>query len=163
MATPFFSIDMSAGVWVAYLRGVANHPEWFSTKLRDLEDYLQKRFPARHVILLPSARLGFYLLLQSAFRPGDEVIFSTLSFPLYIKIALQIGIKPVLIDVEPEHLNMDPNELRKAITSETRGIVVTHLFGHPAEMSEIVKISSEWNVPVVEDCAQSYDSFYGDK
>lgn len=163
MATPFFSIDMAAGAWAAYLRGVANHPEWFSTKRRDLEGYLQKRFPARHVILLPSARLGFYLLLQSAFRPGDEVIFSTLSFPLYIKIALQIGIKPVLIDVEPEHLNMDPNELRKAITSETKGIVVTHLFGHPAEMSEIVKISSEWNVPVVEDCAQSYDSFYNDK
>ena len=72
MATPFFSIDMSAGSWPAYLRGLANHSEWFAVKSRFLEDYLQKRFPAQHVILLPSARLGFYLLLLSMFRPGDE-------------------------------------------------------------------------------------------
>ena len=163
MAIPFFSIDMSGNNWNAYLRGLVSHRGWFGEESNVLVSYLEKRFPEHDVILFSSARLGFYLLLKSSFRSGDEVIFSGLSFPLYVKIALQIGLIPVLVDVEPEHLNLDPNQLRKAITAKTKAIVVTHLFGHPAQMDEISSIANEFGVPVIEDCAQSYDSYYQSK
>ena len=160
MAIPFFSIDMSGNNWNAYLRGLVNHQGWFGEASNVLESDLGKRFPEHDVILFSSARLGFYFLLKSSFRSGDEVIFSALSFPLYLKIALQIGLIPVLVDVEPEHLNLDPNQLRKAITDKTKAIVVTHLFGNPAEMDVITSIANDCDVPVIEDCAQSYDSYY---
>lgn len=160
MATPFFSIDMGPKEWGAYLQGAVGYDKAESEPEGTLTNILSKRFPDHSVILLPSARLGFYLLLQQAFKPGDEVIFPALGFPLYVKIALQLGLKPKLIDVEPEHLTIDPGKLGNSISEQTKGIVVTHLFGHPAEMNEIKKISSEYGLPLIEDCAQSFDSSY---
>ena len=86
-----------------------------------------------------------------------------MSFPLYIKIALQIGLKPILVDAEAENLNMDPDLLKGAITAKTKAIVVTHLFEHPARIRELRQIAEEFQIPVIEDCAQSYDSFMNDQ
>ena len=125
-----------------------------------LNGLIRDDFEGHEVIVLPSARMGFYLTLLEMFKEGDEVIFPVLGFPLYVKIALQLGLRPRLVDVEPDHLNMDPVQLENAISKDTKGIVVTHLFGHPAKMDAIMAIAEKHDVPVIEDCAQSYDSFY---
>ena len=162
MAIPFFSIDMSKSEWSSFVGGLANHWGWFGRRSSNLAVNLERRFPDHQVLLLSSARLGYYLLLKSSFRPGDEIIFSAMSFPLYVKIAIQIGLKPVFVVVDPEHLNIDPENLRQAITDKTRAIVVTHLFGHPAEINEVMSIANEYGIRVIEDCAQAFDSFYGE-
>ena len=102
MAIPFFSIDMSGGEWPAYLGGILNYSGKFSELSSELETGLRRRFPRHQVILLPSARLGFYFLLKKSFKPGDEIIFSAMSFPLYVKIAVELGLVPILVDVESE-------------------------------------------------------------
>ena len=163
MAIPFFSIDMSAGEWPAYLSGLLTHGGTLGKPSSTLEDGLKGRFSRHEVILLPSARLGFYLLLKKSFKVGDEIIFSAMSFPLYVKIAVQLGLVPVLVDVESEHLTIDVELLRRSVTNKTKAIVVTHLFGHPARIREVVQIAHEWEIPVIEDCAQSYDSFVDDQ
>jgi dTDP-4-amino-4,6-dideoxygalactose transaminase len=163
MAIPFFSIDMSGGEWPAYLGGILNYSEKLGEPSSELVNGLRSRFPRHQVILLPSARLGFYLLLEKSFKAGDEIIFSAMSFPLYVKIAIQLGLVPVLVDVESEHLTIDVELLRRSITNKTKAIVVTHLFGHPARIREVVEIAHEWKIPVIEDCAQSYDSFVDDQ
>ena len=86
-----------------------------------------------------------------------------MSFPLYVKIAVQLGLSPVFVDVESEHLNIDPEKIRNAITKDTKAVVVTHLFGHPAQLGNIKKITDQFGVPIIEDCAQSYDSFFCEK
>ena len=159
MAIPFFSIDMSAGEWPAYLSGLLTHGGTLGKPSSTLEDGLKGRFSRHEVILLPSARLGFYLLLKKSFKAGDEIVFSAMSFPLYVKIAAQLGLVPVLVDVESEHLTIDVELLRRSVTKKTKAIVVTHLFGHPARVREVSQIADEWNIPVIEDCAQSFDSF----
>ena len=159
MAIPFFSIDMSAGEWPAYLGGLLTHGRRLGEPSSKLEDGLRRRFSRHQVILLPSARLGFYFLLKKSFKAGDEIVFSAMSFPLYVKIAVQLGLVPVFVDVESEHLTIDVELLRRSITNKTKAIVVTHLFGHPARVREVTQIADEWNIPVIEDCAQSYDSF----
>mgnify|MGYP001162600046 CR=1 FL=1 len=163
MAIPFFSIDMSKKEWSSFLGGLVNHWGWFGRPSSNLAVNLEQRFPDHQVLLLSSARLGYYLLLKSSFRPGDEIIFSAMSFPLYVKIAIQIGLRPVFVDVDPEHLNINPENLRQAITDKTRAIVVTHLFGHPAEINEVMSIANEYGIRVIEDCAQAFDSFYGEQ
>ena len=160
MSIPFFSIDMSSKEWRAYLSGLA-----FSTKVKRhsevaLGQLLKSRYPEHNIVLLPSARLGFYLTLKNAFKPGDEIIFSALSFPLYSKIAIELGLRPVFVDVESRHLNMDAERMESAISSRTKGIVVTNLFGHPAVLSAIGLIAKKYEIPVIEDCAQSFDSNY---
>ena len=123
-------------------------------------DSFKKEFPNKEIALLPSARLGFYLTLKKYFKENDEVIFSAMSFPLYVKIANQLNLKVVLVDVNKNTLNIDENKIESKINSNTKGIIVTHLFGYPCEISKIQKIADKHNLKLIEDCAQSFGSYY---
>ena len=160
MAIPFFSIDLSSSEWSAYAAGAVGAGWTGSGAVQDLTVQLAQRFPQHHVTLLPSARLGFYLLLSTSFQPDDEIIFPAMGFPLYVKIASQLGLVPVLVDVERDHLTIDPGQIRAAVTSRTKAIVVTHLFGHPAQMAALTDIATTLGIPLIEDSAQSFDSFF---
>jgi dTDP-4-amino-4,6-dideoxygalactose transaminase len=163
MAVPFFSIDLTSSEVYSYLTSgfsgstARNKAEGLIKKL------LAARFPDYRISLAPSARVAFFLVLKSRFNSGDEIIFPALGFPLYVKIALQLGLVPVLVDVEPDNLTIDPFRISAAITKKTKGIIVTHLFGHPARMMEILQIAKEHGIPVIEDSAQSFDSFVDNK
>ena len=123
-------------------------------------DSFKKEFPNKEIALLPSARLGFYLTLKKYCKENDEVIFSAMSFPLYVKIANQLNLKVVLVDVNKNTLNIDENKIESKINSNTKGIIVTHLFGYPCEISKIQKIADKHNLKLIEDCAQSFGSYY---
>lgn len=95
--------------------------------------------------------------------PGDEVITTANTF---IATALSIwscGAKPVFVDINPETYNMDPDQLDKAITSQTRVILPVHLYGHPADMDPINTIARSRNLFVVEDACQAHGSRYKGK
>ena len=163
MSIPFFSIDFTFVEWKAFIKG---HWKPFNTSEsngKELNTILKNRFPDKKITLFPSARMAFYFVLKNTFNKGDEVIFPAMGFPLYVKIALQLGLKPKLVDVEDGHYTIDHSVLKKTITPETKGIVITHLFGHPCQMDEIMKMADEKNLKVVEDAAQSFDSFYKGK
>ena len=162
MAIPFFSIDFKSKDWTSFIGGVFGLTSR-STKENFLIELLNKRFPEKKVILFPSARMAFYFVLKNTFQAGDEVIFPVMGFPLYVKIALQLNLKPKYVDVENEHLTIDVDKLEESITKYTKGIVVTHLFGYPCNMDKIMEIADKYNLPVIEDAAQSYDSFYKGK
>ena len=161
MSIPFFSIDFKRDEWLGFLKGpLFRSPGKTEEKLLSLID---EEFSEHELMLFPSARMAFYLTLESYFNKGDEIIFPVLGFPLYVKIAQQLGLNVKLADVEQEHLNLDPNKIRELITSDTKGIVVTHLFGHPAQIDQIVAIAKEFDLLVIEDCAQSFDSYYNNR
>ena len=123
-------------------------------------DTFKKEFPNKEIALLPSARLGFYLTLKRYFKENDEVIFSAMSFPLYVKIANQLNLKVVLVDVNQDTLNIDEEKIESKISNNTKGIIITHLFGYPCEISKIQKIANSHNLKLIEDCAQSFGSYY---
>lgn len=157
-AIPFFSIDCRVNDIIKLIIRLL-----FSKKSKSkhqLSKLIGNNFPEHEILLFPSARMAFYFTLEAQFKKGDEIIFPVLSFPLYLKIAHQLGLKVRLVDVEPKHLTMDPEQLKKKISHKTKGLVVTHLFGHPARMDEIMKIAKAADLFVIEDSAQSYDSFY---
>ena len=81
-----------------------------------------------------------------------------MSFPLYVKIALELGLKVQLVDVNENDLNINVNELEKLlINSNCKGLVVTHLW-NPCEILKIKKICEEKKIILIEDCAQSFNS-----
>jgi len=159
MAIPFFSIDLKIKDVLELLKNIS-FPYNKNVSSNKIQEILNKRFPNKNVVLLPSARLGFYLTLKKYFKENDEVIFSAMSFPLYIKIANQLKLKVKLIDVNEKDLNIDVRKLRDSISKNTKGIIITHLFGYPCEVDKIKELIYDKDIKLIEDCAQSFGTYY---
>ena len=160
MAIPFFSIDFRWKEWQTLLLTLLTGRLREGGAVGALENQVAERYPSHHITILPSARMGFDMLLEANFSEGDEIIVPAMGFPLYVSLMLRRGIKPVFVDVEPAHYTIDPEKITEAVTPKTRAILVTHLFGHPARMDEIKDVSNRFGIQLIEDCAQSFDSFF---
>jgi dTDP-4-amino-4,6-dideoxygalactose transaminase len=155
MSIPFFSIDFDISDWKSYAGGTIGIG--FE---KSIDTLIKKRFPNKKLLKFASSRMGFYFFLEQNFKSGDEIIFPSMGFPLYIKMAIQLGLKPVLVDVEKNHLTINPELIKQSITKKTKAVVVTHLFGHPGYLTDILDICNKNGVELIEDCAQSLDSFH---
>ncbi|MCD6346696.1 MAG: DegT/DnrJ/EryC1/StrS family aminotransferase, partial [Bacteroidales bacterium] len=92
--------------------------------------------------------------------PGDEVITSNFTFIATVEVIALLKLKPVLVDVDPNTFNLDPEKIRQAINPKTKAIVPVHLFGQAAEMHEILSIAHEHKLFVIEDTAQAIGADY---
>ncbi len=96
------------------------------------------------------------LLKAMGIGNGDEVIVPALSWIATSEAVSSIGATPVFVDIEPEYFCIDPALIREKITNRTKAIMPVHIYGHPADMQEIMKIAEEYNLLVLEDCAQAH-------
>jgi CDP-6-deoxy-D-xylo-4-hexulose-3-dehydrase len=96
------------------------------------------------------------LLQAGVLTPGDEVILPAATFTTVMSPILQTGLVPVFVDVEMETYNNDPAAIEKAITDKTKLIMVVHSLGCPSNMEEIMRISEQYNIPVLEDCCEAH-------
>ena len=120
------------------------------------------RFTAsEHAIGVNTGTSAIHLaLLALGVGQGDEVITVPFTFVATVAAVLYCGARPVLVDVTPDTLTMDPERLEKAITPRTRAILPVHLYGNPVDMSPILDIAARHGVPVVEDAAQAHGATY---
>lgn len=88
--------------------------------------------------------------------PGDEVICPTYTWICTIAPALFLGARPVFVECDPETLQIDPEDVRRKITSKTRAIIAVHLWGNVCDMDRLMEISRETGIPVVEDCSHAH-------
>ena len=86
---------------------------------------------------------------------GDEVISPVQTVIMCGFATLHQNAIPVFVDVDPNTFNMDPKDIEKKITKRTKAIIAVHMHGLPANMPSIMEISKKYNVPVIEDCAQT--------
>ncbi len=91
---------------------------------------------------------------------GDEVIVPNLTFIATINPILYVGAKPVIVDVNPITWNIDPQEIKKAITKKTKAIIPVHLYGSVCSIEEIIEIARENNLYVIEDATESLGAIY---
>jgi dTDP-4-amino-4,6-dideoxygalactose transaminase len=101
-------------------------------------------------------------LLLLGVRKGDEVITPPNSFISSTSCIVHIGAKPVFVDVQDDQ-NIDPYKIENAITKKTKAIMPVHLTGRICEMKKILAISKKYNIPIIEDAAQSIGSKYCNK
>lgn len=122
-----------------------------------LEEYLQ----IKHVIPCGNGTDALQIAMMAlGLKPGDEVITASFTFIATAEVIALLGLIPVLVDVDPETFNINPDSIRKAITPKTKAIVPVHLFGQCSDMEEIMKIANENNLYVIEDNAQAIGAEY---
>jgi dTDP-4-amino-4,6-dideoxygalactose transaminase len=125
---------------------------------------------ASHAVALSSGTAAIHLaLIVMGVKPGDEVICSAFTFSASANPIIYVGASPVFIDSEPETWNMSPVYLETAIKDrmvkgkKPKAIILVHLYGQPAKLEEIFKISEEYGIPIIEDAAESLGSTYKGK
>ena len=96
----------------------------------------------RHAVACSNGTTALHLALVAlGVGPGDEVLVPTLTFVATANTVTYCGARPVFVDAEPETWTIDPAAIEARITPRTKGIIVVHLFGHPADMGPINAIA----------------------
>jgi dTDP-4-amino-4,6-dideoxygalactose transaminase len=129
--------------------------------VRQLEKDWARYFRIKHAVSVNSATSGLYAAAGAAgVVPGDEVIVSPYTMTASATAALVYGGIPVFADIDPRIFCIAPESIRKCITPHTKAIIVVDIFGHPADMDEIMEIASDHDLVVIEDAAQAPGATY---
>jgi len=112
---------------------------------------------AKYAVAVNSGTAALHVALSALdIGPGDEVIVPPYTFIATASAVLQQNAVPVFADIDPDTLNIDPADIERRITARTRAIIPVHLFGLPADMKSINRISVKHGIPVIEDACQAH-------
>ncbi|MBT7782997.1 MAG: DegT/DnrJ/EryC1/StrS family aminotransferase [Anaerolineae bacterium] len=118
----------------------------------------------KHGIAVSNGTVALHLaLLLKDIGPGDEVIIPDLTFVATANVVRYVGAEPVLIDAEPFTWTINPAQIKAKITSKTKAIIPVHLYGHPANMGEIMALANQYGLYVIEDAAEAHGAEYKGK
>lgn len=95
--------------------------------------------------------------------PNDEVITTPFTFVATANTISHCGAQPVFVDINPQSFTLDPDAVRAAVTEKTKAIVPVHLYGHPCDMDSLERIAKEYDLRIIEDCAQAIGARYNGK
>lgn len=125
------------------------------------EQHLATYTGAKHVIPVGNGTDALQIALMAlGLQPGDEVITPTFTFIATAEVVALLGLKPVVVDVDWDTMNISLDAVRRAITDKTKAIVPVHLFGQCAEMEGLLALAKEKGLYVVEDACQAIGSEY---
>jgi len=137
--------------------------DWITTgpKTRRFEEEFAKYLGAPGALALNSCTAGLHAALVAlGVGPGDEIITTPMTFAASVNVIEHVGARPVLVDVEPDTLNIDPRQVEAAITSRTKGILLVHYAGHPVDLDAIWEIARSKGLFVLEDAAHALPAKY---
>lgn len=121
------------------------------------EEAFAKFCGVKHAIAANNGTTALHLALVAMdLKPGDEVIIPTVTYIATANAVRYCGATPVLVDVCADTMNIDPADIERKITSNTRGIIPVHLYGHPADMTAVNRIAHKHGLWVVEDAAEAH-------
>lgn len=137
---------------------------WLGTgpKVAKFEEDFAAYKGAGHGVAVSSCTAALHLsILASGVKPGDEVITSPLTFAATVNSIIHAGATPVLADVDPGTMNIDPDRIEASITPKTRAIIPVHFAGRPCDMHALCDISARHDLKLIEDCAHAVETEYG--
>lgn len=130
-------------------------------EVQELEERLADYVGVKHCISVGNGTDALLIALMALeIRTGDEVITSPFSFFAAAEAIAFLGAKPVFVDIDTKTYNMEPKGMKEAITARTKAILPVSLYGQCADMDAICEIAASYNLPVIEDGAQSFGATY---
>lgn len=147
------------------IKKVLNHGQYImGPEINELESRLASYIGVKHAIVNSSGTDALLMALMALdIQPGDEVITSPFSFFATAEVISLCHAKPVFVDIDPLTYNLDPEQLEAAITKKTKAIMPVGLYGQCADYDSINFIAQRYNIPVIEDAAQSFGATYKGK
>ncbi len=139
---------------------------WLTTgpNVAGFEKEFKEYIGCEHTLALNSCTGGLHCALSAlGVGAGDEVITSPFTFVASGHVIVWTGAKPVLVDVDPNTFNIDPEKVEKAITPKTKAILPIHFAGLSCDMDALLDIGKRHNIPVIEDAAHAAGSEYKGK
>lgn len=136
---------------------------WLGTgpKVAAFENDFKRYKEVDHAVALYSCTAALHLaILAAGIGEGDEVITTPMTFCATVNAILHAGATPVLADIDPVTMNIDPAEVRRRITPRTRAIIPVHFAGLPCEMDELCRIAHDHGLKIIEDCAHAIETEY---
>jgi len=131
------------------------------THVKEFQKELENFLSVKHVVACGNGTDALQIALMSLnLKPGDEIITSGFTFIATAEVIALLGLKPVLVDVDPNTFLLDVNKLEKAITDKTKAIIPVHLFGQCADMNSLSAIAKKHNLYLIEDTAQALGTDY---
>ena len=136
---------------------------FFGKEINKLEKNFIKKYKSKYAIAVSSGTDALLISLKSlGIKQGDEVITAANTAIPTISAIRSVGAIPKLVDIGDDYL-IDTSQIKKAINKKTKAIIPVHLYGQTCNMDEINKISKEYKLKIIEDCAQSQGSKYKNK
>jgi perosamine synthetase len=130
-------------------------------KLEEFEEAMARYIGASHAIATSSGTSGLHLCIRAlGIAEGDEVIVPSFAFIAVANALRYERATPVLVDIDPHTLNLDPSKIEDAITPQTRAVIVVHTFGVPAPLAEILEIAHRHQLFVIEDACEAIGAEY---
>ncbi|MCK5535259.1 MAG: aminotransferase class I/II-fold pyridoxal phosphate-dependent enzyme [Bacteroidales bacterium] len=118
----------------------------------------------KYGVAVSNGTVALHLALMTlGIGEGDEVIVPDLTFAATINTVLHANATPVIVDVEEESWCIDPLEIEKAITPNTKAIIPVHIYGQACDMKAIMDIAIKYNLKVIEDCAEAHGAMFNGK
>jgi len=114
-----------------------------------------------HAVAVSSCTAALHLsMLAAGLKPGDEVITTPLTFCATVNAIIHAGATPVLADIDPETMNINPAQIAARVSRKTRAVIPVHFAGRPCEMDAIRDITENHDIRMIEDCAHAIETEY---
>ncbi len=128
-------------------------------------ELFERRFAAykrvKYAAALNSCTAALHLsILAAGIQPGDEVITTPLTFCATVNAIIHAGAVPVLADIQPDTMNIDPGQVQSKITPKTKALLPVHFAGRPCDMDALTDIARRYSLKVIEDCAHAVETEY---
>lgn len=139
---------------------------WITTgpHVKKFEAQFNETVGTVHAIALSSCTAALHLAcLAHAFGPGDEIIVPSYTFCSTVNTIVHTGAKPIFCDIDEKTFCIDPDDIEKKITKKTKGIVVVHFAGMPADLDRINRLAQKYKIVVIEDAAHAFMTRYKGK
>jgi len=136
---------------------------WLGTgpKVARFEEEFRAYTGSAHAVAVNSCTAALHLsILAAGLKPGDEVITTPLTFCATVNAVIHAGATPVLADIDPATMNIDPEAVRQKITNRTRAILPVHFAGRPCDMKALCALAEEHGLKLIEDCAHAIETEY---
>ena len=131
---------------------------WLTTgpKTKQFEEEFARYVGSRYAVAVNSCTAALHLALEAVgVTARDEVILPTMTFAATAEVVRYLNATPVLVDCQPDTLNIDPTQIERVVTSKTKAIIPVHFAGHPCEMETILEIAKAHKLTVIEDAAHA--------
>jgi len=156
---PFFTQEEADTIQKVLLSNKVNY--WTGVEGRNFEREFSETCRVNHAVVVANGTVALELALEAlGINHGDEVITSCYTFIASASAIVMRGAIPIVADIDPHSLNITANTIHPHITSRTKAIIAVHLAGCPCDMDPILELAKEYNLKVIEDCAQAHGATY---